>query len=320
MDHGQINRAQGCILGQLAGDSLGSLVEFRTADDIRLQYPDGVRELADGGHWGTIAGQPTDDSEMALSLARMLIDRGGYCADAALGAYRSWMDSVPFDCGLTVLLGLTGKANTESQANGALMRISPLGIYGAGQPLEKVGEWAIQDAALTHPHPNCQQANRLYAMAIAFAIRTPVSGPELYQQIVKWAEEGPCEDELMDWIHHAATEPPQAFSTHMGWVRIAFGNALWQLKHAANLEEGVVDTARRGGDSDTNAAIAGALLGAVYGREAVPEQWQNALQNCRPEKGKPGVEHARPPQFWPTDALELSLKLLKIGSRPLVAD
>jgi ADP-ribosyl-[dinitrogen reductase] hydrolase len=61
-----LERAQGCLLGQLAGDALGSLVEFQTPEQIRREYPDGVRELADGGTWNTVAGQPTDDSEMAL--------------------------------------------------------------------------------------------------------------------------------------------------------------------------------------------------------------------------------------------------------------
>jgi len=67
----KIDQAQGCLLCQLAGDALGSLVEFQSPDEIRRGYPDGVRELADGGTWNTIAGQPTDDSEMALILARM---------------------------------------------------------------------------------------------------------------------------------------------------------------------------------------------------------------------------------------------------------
>ncbi|NLX19780.1 MAG: ADP-ribosylglycohydrolase family protein, partial [Desulfobulbus sp.] len=71
-----IDRAQGCLLGQLAGDALGSLVEFQSPDEIRRSYPDGVRELADGGIWNTIAGQPTDDSEMALLLARLLVKTG----------------------------------------------------------------------------------------------------------------------------------------------------------------------------------------------------------------------------------------------------
>ena len=57
----------------MIGDSLGSLVEFKDADEIARLYPGGVRELADGGVYHTIAGQPTDDSEMALALARSLV-------------------------------------------------------------------------------------------------------------------------------------------------------------------------------------------------------------------------------------------------------
>ena len=80
------SRTPGCLLGQLAGDVLGSLVEFPSPEEIRRSYPEGVRELADGGTWNTIAGQPTDDSEMALLLARILTERGTYDPDAALRA------------------------------------------------------------------------------------------------------------------------------------------------------------------------------------------------------------------------------------------
>ena len=179
-----LSRAQGCLLGQLAGDSLGSLVEFRAPDDIRREYPNGVRELADGGTWNTIAGQPTDDSEMALLLARMLPDQGRYDPEEARKAYMFWLDSGPFDCGMTVAGGLRGRPNPDSQANGAMMRISPLGIFGANHDAELVAEWARQDAAITHPHPVCQQANALFTMAIAYAIRQGCDGRGLYEQIV----------------------------------------------------------------------------------------------------------------------------------------
>ena len=71
LDIDMFSRAQGCLLGQLAGDSFGSLVEFRAPDGIWREFPGGVRDLADGGTWNTIAGQPTDDSEMAMLLARI---------------------------------------------------------------------------------------------------------------------------------------------------------------------------------------------------------------------------------------------------------
>ncbi len=94
------------------------MVEFQFPDEIRRRYPKGVRELADGGTWNTIAGQPTDDSEMALLLARMLIERGTYDANAEFDAYKFWLDSDPFDCGGTVYAGLRLNPILSSQANG----------------------------------------------------------------------------------------------------------------------------------------------------------------------------------------------------------
>ena len=50
----QVDRTHGCLLGQLAGDALGSLVEFQSPEEIRRDYPGGVRELSDGGTWNTM--------------------------------------------------------------------------------------------------------------------------------------------------------------------------------------------------------------------------------------------------------------------------
>lgn len=312
-----LSRAQGCLLGQLAGDSLGSLVEFWSPEEIRRRYPNGVWELADGGTWGTIAGQPTDDSEMALALARMLADQGRYDPEEARKAYIFWLESGPFDCGRTVAAGLQGGPNLDSQSNGAMMRVSPLGIFGAKFDLGYVGEWARQDAAITHPHPVCQQANALYTMAIAHVIHKACDGRELYGQIATWAEDMKVDRSLLQAVQAAAKSPPADYVHQQGWVLTAFRNALWQLLHARNLAEAVVDTVMRGGDTDTNAAICGALLGAVHGRDAIPVQWVEALLNCRPAAGKPNVHHPRPECFWPVDALELAERLLVSGERDI---
>ncbi len=309
-DGEMLSRAQGCLLGQLAGDALGSLVEFQTPEEIYRRYPNGVRELADGGTFNTIAGQPTDDSEMALLLARMLVERNTYDANAARAAYVYWLDSGPFDCGSTIASALRGRKNPDSQANGAMMRVSPLGIFGAVHSLDLVAEWARQDAELTHPNPVCVQANALYAMAIADATKNGPVPRELHERVVSWARELKVEPTLFDAIVTAADEPPRDFVHKQGWVLIAFRNALWQLLQAPSFEAGVVDTVMRGGDTDTNAAICGALLGAVYGLDAVPAQWVERVLNCRPKAGRPGVCRPRPECFWPVDALELAKKLL----------
>ncbi|WP_139796563.1 ADP-ribosylglycohydrolase family protein [Desulfacinum hydrothermale] len=306
-------RAQGCLLGQLAGDSLGSLVEFKTPEEIKEEYPGGVQELAQGGTWGTLAGQPTDDSEMALLLARMLVEQGRYDPAQARKAYLFWLHSDPFDCGATISSALRGRPNPESQANGALMRISPLGIFGANHDLAHVAQWAQQDAAITHPHPVCRQANALFAMAIAHAVRHGCDAQSLYDQILAWAEEMEVDASLLEAVRGAAEGPPADYVRHQGWVLTALRNALWQLVHALNLEQGVVDTVMRGGDTDTNAAICGALLGAVWGREAIPAQWLDAILNCRPAAGLPHVHRPRPKCFWPVDALDLAAGLVRCG-------
>ncbi|MDD3470634.1 MAG: ADP-ribosylglycohydrolase family protein [Thermoguttaceae bacterium] len=308
-------RAQGCLLGQLAGDALGSLVEFQSPEDIRCHYPQGLRELSDGGTWNTLAGQPTDDSEMALLLARMLVERGVYDPNAALQAYQFWLGTGPFDCGMTIATGLQGRPNPDSQANGAMMRISPLGIFGANYPLEKVRNWAMQDAALTHPNPVCLQANALFTMAISHAITSGCETEKLYQNVKQWAVDLSVVPDLMDAVLGASASPPADYVHQQGWVLIAFQNALYQLCHASNLETGVVDTVMRGGDTDTNAAICGSLLGAVYGLDAIPRQWVDRILHCRPKAGHPGVHRPRPECLWPADVLELAAQLISAETK-----
>ena len=222
-----------------------------------------------------------------------------------------WLESEPFDVGNTIFNGLMGEKDWDSQANGALMRISPLGIFGAKYERKQVVQWAEQDAAITHPNPVCRQANSLFASGIALAVRTGCTPSDLYREIVTWAEEMDAEEDLLVAIRSAAESPPPDFVRHQGWALIALRNALWQLLHARNLEDGVIDTVRRGGDTDTNAAICGALLGAVYGRDSVPERWIDRMLVCRPEEGRPNVHQPRPARYWPVDALKLAERLIR---------
>jgi fructose-1,6-bisphosphatase/inositol monophosphatase family enzyme len=148
-DSNRLDRAQGCILGQLAGDNLGALVEFQTPQSVAKIYPGGVRRMEEGGYWDILAGQPTDDSELALMLARSILEQSGYDREAAASAYAWWYNSNPFDIGTTIAHALgpalkaieNGRSASEaairaaairgtSQANGALMQVSPLAIYG----------------------------------------------------------------------------------------------------------------------------------------------------------------------------------------------
>lgn len=308
-DEARLARAQGCLLGQVIGDSLGSLVEFSDRPTIARRYPQGVRDLADGGVWGTIAGQPTDDSELALALARSILRAGRYDAQAALAAYRDWLRSGPFDVGGTTRAGLQGAPDTASQANGSLMRVSPLGVWAAGDPARAAAA-AREDSRLTHPNAVCVEACAGFAAAIAAGI---ASGDRDAMLAAALAHSAGAAREAIE--RGAAGESPRDFVSRQGWVLIALQNAFCQLMHAPELERGIIETVAKGGDTDTNGAIAGALLGAAYGREAVPSRWLLPVLACRPCE-EAGARRPRPMDCWPDDVLELAEALLQAGAPP----
>jgi ADP-ribosylglycohydrolase len=311
---GLLARAQGCLLGQVAGDSLGSLVEFQSAAAIAHRYPDGPRQLADGGTFDTLAGQATDDSELALALARAIVASGTFSEGEALAGYRRWLASSPFDVGHTIRAALENRPNIQSQANGSLMRVSPLAIFAHAREPRAAAALAHLDASLTHPHPVCRDSTAAFVVAVAHTIRHG-DGPEAaYRAALGWARAAGAEAAVIGALEQAATGPPvDCDGASQGWVLIALRNAFHELLHASSLEEGVVRTVRRGGDTDTNAAIAGALLGAAHGREAVPAQWRQMVLSCRPLAGQAGVRKPRPEVYWPVDVMELAERLLIAG-------
>lgn len=309
-DSGWLSRAQGCLLGQFCGDALGSQVEFLDAVQIREQYPAGVREMQDGGTFETLAGQLTDDSEMALMLARSLVEQGRFDPQAVESAYQFWFQSKPFDCGNTIGSALAGRRDDASESNGALMRVSPLGIFGVRQLPAQVAEWARQDASITHTNRVCQEANELFCVALSRAIMTGEETTLLYHHILGRAEAG-CSESLVETVRRARQEAWDEKVVHTGWVLVALQNALWQILHAPSFEEAIVDTISHGGDTDTNAAICGALYGAICGIEGIPERWLRSVLDCRPEAGHPNVMNPRPEVFWAGDALDLAEQLLR---------
>lgn len=331
-DVGVLSRAQGCLMGQLVGDALGGQVEFESAQRIAREFPGGVRELSDTGHWGTFAGQATDDSELALMLARTLVRDERYDAAAVAFSYIHWITSRPFDKGGTITVALANgavgggepaerlarvlsSASRESQANGSLMRISPLGIFGAAGPV-RAAALASADSELTHPHPLCRDACAVYVRAIAEVIARGGDGEAAWGYAMDEARRPGRDPAVAEMLEVARSRRPQEYYAQMGWVRIAFHNAFFQALHAPSLEEGVVDTVGRGGDTDTNAAIAGALLGAIHGREALPLRWRRRVLSCRP-LAEAGARRPRPMEFWPADAMELAERLLLAGRASL---
>lgn len=313
-DAARLARAQGCLLGQIAGDSLGALVEFATAAEVRRAHPDGPRVLVDGGRWHLLAGQPTDDGEMALALARAIVDGGGYDAERSFQAYRRWLESAPFDVGHTIAAALHGRCDEGSQANGSLMRASPLGILAHRLPPSEAAELGRLDSGLTHPNPVCADSVSAFVVALAHAIDQGDGPLAAFGAARDWAARSRAAAPVRAALEAAEHAAPRCDGGSQGWVLIALQNAFYELLHARTVEDGVAATVLRGGDTDTNAAIAGALLGAVHGREGLPRQWRSMVLSCYPVAGH--ATHVRPRACWPVDVMELAERLLLEGERP----
>lgn len=317
-----LDRAAGCLLGLAIGDALGAQVEFRTAEEIAASHPDGVRALDASAGLRTIAGQATDDTELALALARSLIGRDSYDPEAAASAYGAWLASEPVTCGATCGRAFAAAAaapdgtkaaaarlaaDGASQSNGALMRVAPIGIWAA-TPAQAAAA-AMADSALSHPHPVSQAACAAFAaaiaagiagagragmMAIALSTAGSVAGAEAVVATLEQARDG---------------QPPAEYQDRMGWVLIALGNAFHHLAAGTDAETALIRTVGAGGDTDTNAAIAGALLGAADGRLGFPPRWVMPVLTCRPDAGLE-ISAARPDIYWTDDLIDLAEALL----------
>jgi ADP-ribosylglycohydrolase/fructose-1,6-bisphosphatase/inositol monophosphatase family enzyme len=298
----RVARAQGCLLGQVIGDSLGSLVEFKDAAEIARLFPQGVRSLADGGVFHTIAGQPTDDSEMALALARTLLAEHAFKPEAVLAAYRDWMTTRPLDIGQTTERGLLGLHTTESESNGSLMRVSPIGVWAAGDPARAAAA-ARADSALTHKNAVCIEACAGYAAAIAAGVAGAARGEMLEAALAN------CKGRAREAIAGGAL--PADYFTHMGSVLVSLQNAFFHLR-SSGFEEALIATVAAGGDTDTNAAVCGALLGGALGRQAIPPRWIVPVLACR-SAIEAGAPRPRPAAYWPDDILEVAEALLQMG-------
>ena len=300
---------QGLFLGQAVGDALGAQVEFSSARDILRKFPQGVREMRGGGPWRLFPGQVTDDTELAYCLAQGLIEAQGYDEKVIYRWYQKWQWSNPFDCGNTTRCGLQGHPILESQANGAMMRISPLALAGEHWDEYDLMECARKDARMTHPNLVCQEANALFVFLLQQCLKAKFHADELYNLVQEKAVLLNVSSLLQNAIDLAKKGRYSISAYQEGWVVYAFHNALYQLLHASSFEEGLVDTINQGGDTDTTGAICGAMLGAYFGVDNIPWIWRESVLQCKPQKATSQNPHHRPEFLWPSRTLEWVEKL-----------
>lgn len=291
------DRAIGAVLASAAGDALGSQYEFgpSPADDHPIEF--GV------GKFGHARGEWTDDTSMAMPILQALA-RGDSLNDTEtlgriVAEWHEWSRTAA-DVGTqtrSALGALHGDYSEEnaraassahhersgrSGGNGSLMRTGPvaLGYLDDGQE-EALLDAATRIAQLTHWENDNVDACVLWCLAIRHAIRT---GEFDIRAQLAWVPDERRErwaaviDEAL-----APGAHPRDFQEQNGWVVRAFQGALAAIA-GAQTAEGCTEVAdaleraiRGGNDTDTVAAIAGSLAGAVWGATQVPLAWRRIL-------------------------------------------
>ncbi len=306
----------GAILGCAVGDALGLAYEGLSKRRGRRIYgePDRFRLLF--GH-----GMVSDDTEHTLMAARALCefpDDPDKFARRLGGYFRWWLLGIPAGIGLATLKAIirlwfgvpASRSGVNSAGNGAAMRSA---IIGAAIDDQRIMNQFVQaSASITHSNTWAGFGAFVIAQA-AFCARRGYDQRERYMEIVlnKDKEGGLGEFyTLMEQLNESlkAGEITEAFAEKICGERGVSGYVLhtvpvclhaW-LSFPRDYRKAVEAVIRCGGDTDTTAAIVGAIVGAGVGREGIPIEWQTRLwepahsvdyMECLAEATENAVQH-----------------------------
>jgi ADP-ribosylglycohydrolase len=288
------DRIAGVLTGAAVGDALG------TGYETGLPVPRSGATMCGGGY-GFKPGEFSDDTQMAVCVA---VAGGDLYQVAAL--FLAWFGGHPKDignCTRAVLSSVRPAGDVLGQmqaasrryarqqaamhrprgwdmggANGSLMRTGPACLPFLGDR-RQVAKAARELSDLTHGDPWSGDSCVLWSLAIEAAVASGELGDIGDGLALIPAKRRPY---WADQIAAARRYVPQTFRSNGGSVG-AFRAALSAVTCADSLEDGLQTAVAIGGDTDTVAAIAGSLLGAVHGASAIPAKWLEDVWGCGPD-------------------------------------
>jgi len=261
------DRSRAAFIGMAIGDALGATVEFMTASEISAKYGT-FRDIVGGGWLRMKPGQVTDDTEMALCIARAIVKSQSWSLEAIADNFAAWLKSRPIDCGDTCRKGirsyiLNGQMesppNEWDAGNGAVMRLLPAVLF-AFPDEELLKKYVLEQAHITHNNPisdaACLCLGRLLFMTICGAEKS-----RLRRYV----------DGVVTQLPTFSFVPYRGLAT--GYVVDTMQTVFHSFFRGCSFEECLVRTVNLGGDADTTGAICGMLAGAYYGMDSIPKRW-----------------------------------------------
>lgn len=274
----RFDKIRGALYGVAVGDALGGPLEFMSKAEIEKKHGT-VKDMIGGGWLNLKPGETTDDTAMTLAVAEGILENP-YHPIAAIGRrFISWYKSGPKDIGGTCAQAIRAAMMADDEqpsehnwmlagdairqqlgphnaGNGALMRT----IYPALYYPEDQGKKAIKEAwkigHMTHRNVNSDFCIDLYISKI--------------HQIIAGNEEQHERFKILAEEMKEAAAPT-------GYVMDSMNYAIRAVANHNTFDKTLTWAVNQGGDADTVGAITGGIAGALYGYNAIPERWIEAL-------------------------------------------
>lgn len=304
------------LLGLAVGDAFGVPYEFMSRQQIGRLHLDEMlgcdKQVPFLSQWGSRipSGAWSDDTSMTVAamdsfiqnkgqvdyediMRRFLLwwNKGMYASCThAFGLGGTVGDAFHrFRCGAPALQ--CGGTGIRDNGNGALMRLFPFSMicilrgYGDAETLDLVRK----AASITHGHEICAMSCYLYTLFLRECLRT--GSPQSAYAAVFFDPFRQRDGSYADRFSPEAIEAHSIFRDYdlrdaidlsliheSGYVVDSLIAAVYSLVHSETYEDTVKTAVRLGYDTDTNAAIAGSIAGALYGQGQIPPRWLDALR------------------------------------------
>ena len=292
-----LEQIKAVMIGHAIGDALGVPVEFCEREELKTNP---VVDMRGYGTYPVPAGSWSDDTSMSIAALDSLA-KGTVNLDEIMDNFVEWVEEgkytptgKSFDIGRTCLQAIRaylicqdtnecGQIGEYSNGNGSLMRIHPFALFAIakGMTLGKSLDVIREGSIITHAHPRSIYGCGIYSMVLWDILRGADKDkiPSAIENAsVLFDGIYPDESDHYEWaFYKKLTTKTEDEISGSGYVVNTLEAALWCLLTTNSYKECVLKAVNLGEDTDTVAAIAGGLAGALYGYDSIPQEWKDTL-------------------------------------------
>lgn len=285
-----MNRALGSLYGLYIGDALGAPLEFQ-----HLKGNEGLSNYGTGGVHDVKRGEWTDDTSMTLALIDSINTNGFDLRDQA-DKYTEWFKKGKyssrdycFDIGVTVTMSLNEYKNTQNpesgqreyntSGNGSLMRLAPVPLFYYKDGLDQMVNYSVLSSKTTHQSDLVINSIKYFTIIFDKIL----SGEKDKDKIITVSNDELEKYGINDHTFLSLMKDNKFLETSYrdletdGFVVYSLIVAIWSFYHTDNFKDALLKAVNLGGDSDTNGAITGQLVGAYYGFNNIPKDLLDGL-------------------------------------------